>query len=188
MFLSFLSPQNHRAHLEKLIEYCEQGVREGAKLVYGGRQVPRPGLFFMPTIFTGVTDEMYIAKEESFGPIMIISEFPAGGNDSNCFVVLTITQLYPTITIMSLTSLISLLSFSCRSDPQTLTESSVERTGLNLDSHQEFLLMTSVKHFESVKRLRREPVSSIAIIRRMSLLHLVDVSSQVLERIWEKRR
>jgi acyl-CoA reductase-like NAD-dependent aldehyde dehydrogenase len=74
------SPQNHRAHLEKLIEYCEQGVREGAKLVYGGRQVPGPGLFFMPTIFTGVTDEMYIAKEESFGPIMIISEFPAGGN------------------------------------------------------------------------------------------------------------
>ena len=39
-------PQNHRAHLEKLVEYAEIGVKEGAKLVYGGKQVPRPGLFF----------------------------------------------------------------------------------------------------------------------------------------------
>ncbi len=74
-------PQNHRAHLEKLIEYSEIGVKEGAKLIYGGKQVPRPGLYFMPTIFTNVTDNMFIAKEESFGPIMIISTFPDGAVD-----------------------------------------------------------------------------------------------------------
>ncbi len=74
-------PQNHRAHLEKLIEYSEIGVKEGAKLIYGGKQVPRPGLYFMPTIFTNVTDDMYIAKEESFGPIMIISTFTDGAVD-----------------------------------------------------------------------------------------------------------
>lgn len=68
-------PQNHRAHLEKLVEYSAIGVKEGAKLVYGGKQVDRPGLFFTPTIFTEVTDDMYIAKEESFGPIMIVSSF-----------------------------------------------------------------------------------------------------------------
>lgn len=68
-------PQNHRAHMEKLLEYVEIGVKEGARLVYGGRQVSRPGLFFEPTIFTDVTDTMYIAREESFGPIMIISLF-----------------------------------------------------------------------------------------------------------------
>ena len=68
-------PQNHRAHMEKLIEYVELGVKEGAKLLYGGKQVPRPGLYFEPTVFSGVTDEMYIAQEESFGPIMIISVF-----------------------------------------------------------------------------------------------------------------
>src|SRR5688572_13252836 len=39
-------PQNHRVHLEKLVEYCEIGVKEGAKLAYGGFQVKRPGLFF----------------------------------------------------------------------------------------------------------------------------------------------
>jgi len=36
-------PQNHKAHLEKLLKYCETGVKEGATLVYGGRQVRRPG-------------------------------------------------------------------------------------------------------------------------------------------------
>lgn len=36
-------PQNHKAHLDKLLEYCEVGVKEGATLVYGGKQVDRPG-------------------------------------------------------------------------------------------------------------------------------------------------
>jgi formyltetrahydrofolate dehydrogenase len=36
-------PQNHRAHLEKLVEYCDIGKKEGATLVYGGKQVDRPG-------------------------------------------------------------------------------------------------------------------------------------------------
>lgn len=74
-------PQNHKAHLDKLLEYCETGVKEGATLVYGGKQVPRPGFFLEPTIFTDVTDEMFIAKEESFGPVMIISKFEDGDID-----------------------------------------------------------------------------------------------------------
>lgn len=36
-------PQNHKAHLDKLLEYCEIGVKEGATLIYGGKQVDRPG-------------------------------------------------------------------------------------------------------------------------------------------------
>ncbi|XP_072437855.1 cytosolic 10-formyltetrahydrofolate dehydrogenase-like [Chiloscyllium punctatum] len=71
-------PQNHKAHLDKLIEYCATGVKEGATLAYGGKQVPRPGFFFEPTVFTDVQDSMFIAKEESFGPIMIISKFQNG--------------------------------------------------------------------------------------------------------------
>uniref|UniRef100_A0A4W6ERH3 10-formyltetrahydrofolate dehydrogenase n=1 Tax=Lates calcarifer TaxID=8187 RepID=A0A4W6ERH3_LATCA len=59
-------PQNHKAHLDKLLEYCEVGVKEGATLVYGGRQVDRPGFFMEPTVFTDVEDHMFIAKEESF--------------------------------------------------------------------------------------------------------------------------
>lgn len=37
-----------------------------------------PGFFFQPTVFTDVEDHMFIAKEESFGPIMIISRFANG--------------------------------------------------------------------------------------------------------------
>ncbi|EDL91355.1 formyltetrahydrofolate dehydrogenase [Rattus norvegicus] len=75
-------PQNHEAHLRKLVEYCQRGVKEGATLVCGGNQVPRPGFFFQPTVFTDVEDHMYIAKEESFGPIMIISRFADGDVDA----------------------------------------------------------------------------------------------------------
>ncbi|XP_041522550.1 mitochondrial 10-formyltetrahydrofolate dehydrogenase-like [Microtus oregoni] len=74
-------PQNHKAHLEKLLQYCETGVKEGATLVYGGRQVQRSGFFMEPTVFTDVEDHMYLAKEESFGPIMVISKFPNGDID-----------------------------------------------------------------------------------------------------------
>lgn len=37
-------PQNHRAHLEKLIKYCEIGIQQGATLVCGGKQVDMPGI------------------------------------------------------------------------------------------------------------------------------------------------
>ncbi|XP_056604365.1 mitochondrial 10-formyltetrahydrofolate dehydrogenase isoform X1 [Triplophysa dalaica] len=74
-------PQNHKAHLDKLVEYCEIGVKEGATLVYGGKQVDRPGFFMEPTVFTEVEDHMFIAKEESFGPVMVVSKFKDGDVD-----------------------------------------------------------------------------------------------------------
>lgn len=71
-------PQNHLAHLKKLLEFVVVGVEEGAKLECGGRRLRKPGYFFEPTVFTGVEDNMYVAKEESFGPVMIISKFDKG--------------------------------------------------------------------------------------------------------------
>jgi len=68
-------PQNHLKHLQDLVDFCDRGVKEGARLVYGGKRLERKGYFFMPTIFTDVMDDMFIAKEESFGPIMIVSKF-----------------------------------------------------------------------------------------------------------------
>lgn len=38
----------------------------------------RPGLFFEPTVLTGVDDQMFVAQEESFGPIMIVTQFADG--------------------------------------------------------------------------------------------------------------
>lgn len=54
------------------------GVKEGAKLEYGGKRLSRSGYFLEPTIFSNVEDTMFIAKEESFGPIMVISRFKKG--------------------------------------------------------------------------------------------------------------
>ena len=68
-------PQNHRKHLESLVDYCQTGLKEGATLLLGGKQCDMPGLYMEPTIFADVEDTMWIAKEESFGPVMIISKF-----------------------------------------------------------------------------------------------------------------
>lgn len=74
-------PQNHKNHLDKLLEYCAEGEKEGARLVLGGKRVDRKGFFMEPTIFTDVEDHMMLAKEESFGPVMIISTFENGDVD-----------------------------------------------------------------------------------------------------------
>ncbi|XP_039263657.2 cytosolic 10-formyltetrahydrofolate dehydrogenase-like [Styela clava] len=71
-------PQNHKAHLLKLVEYCDTGVKEGAELVYGGKRCDRPGLFMEPSVLINVHDHMYVAKEESFGPVMVVSKFKDG--------------------------------------------------------------------------------------------------------------
>lgn len=75
-------PQNHKAHLDSLVDYCKRGVEDGATLVYGGKQSDRPGLYFEPTVFTDVEDHMFIAQEESFGPVMVISRFSADDIDA----------------------------------------------------------------------------------------------------------
>nr|CDJ97375.1 Formyl transferase and Aldehyde dehydrogenase domain containing protein [Haemonchus contortus] len=68
-------PQNHKAHLDKLVDYVKKSVAGGAKLVLGGERLPRPGLFFPPTILAEVDDDNFAAIEESFGPIMCVSRF-----------------------------------------------------------------------------------------------------------------
>lgn len=68
-------PQNHKAHLDKLVEFVEKALKDGAKLETGGKRLERPGLFFPPTILTNVDDDNFAASEESFGPIMCISKF-----------------------------------------------------------------------------------------------------------------
>ena len=72
-----LSP-SPRAHLDSLLDYVATGVKEGARLVCGGRQVDRKGFFMEPTVLTDVEDHTFVAKEESFGPVMVVSTFENG--------------------------------------------------------------------------------------------------------------
>jgi betaine-aldehyde dehydrogenase len=65
-----------RAQLDKVLSYIELGRTEGATLAYGGRVPDDPrlagGFFIEPTIFTGVTQSMRIAREEIFGPVLSV--------------------------------------------------------------------------------------------------------------------
>ncbi|ANT54993.1 betaine-aldehyde dehydrogenase [Mesorhizobium amorphae] len=61
--------------LEIVKTYIARGIAEGARLVHGGHQLARPGFYLEPTVFADVTDEMTIAREEIFGPVMSVLEF-----------------------------------------------------------------------------------------------------------------
>jgi len=58
--------------LAKIREAIRRGEAEGARLVCGG---PGEGAFVPPTVFAGVTDAMWIAREEIFGPVMSVLAF-----------------------------------------------------------------------------------------------------------------
>ncbi|CAD0197099.1 unnamed protein product [Chrysodeixis includens] len=68
-------PQIDELMMNKVLNYIETGKKEGAKLVTGGKRVGDKGYFIEPTIFTDVTDDMTIAKEEIFGPVQNILKF-----------------------------------------------------------------------------------------------------------------
>lgn len=59
----------------KVTGMIEQAVAEGATLACGGPVAERGGLFVPPTILTGVTPEMTIAREEVFGPVLAVLPF-----------------------------------------------------------------------------------------------------------------
>jgi len=57
------------------MNYIDIGKKEGAKLLTGGKRHGAKGWFVEPTVFADVKDDMTIAKEEIFGPVMSILKF-----------------------------------------------------------------------------------------------------------------
>ncbi len=68
-------PQVDQAQFEKIMEYVDYGKQDGAQCVSGGNRIGDQGYFIEPTLFTGVTDEMRIAREEIFGPVLSVLKF-----------------------------------------------------------------------------------------------------------------
>jgi aldehyde dehydrogenase (NAD+) len=68
-------PQVSEEQFNRVMGFIDSGKREGAKLLCGGSRVGQKGYFIEPTIFTDVNDEMKIAREEIFGPVMNILRF-----------------------------------------------------------------------------------------------------------------
>jgi betaine-aldehyde dehydrogenase len=67
------------AHMQRVLAYIERGRAEGARLILGGERATRgalaKGFFVTPAIFDGCRDDMTIAREEIFGPVMALLEF-----------------------------------------------------------------------------------------------------------------
>lgn len=68
-------PMVSKNQMEIAERYVAKGLEEGATLVYGGKRIEREGFYFEPTIFADVKDDMSIAREEIFGPVMCVLDF-----------------------------------------------------------------------------------------------------------------
>ncbi|MCX7408872.1 MAG: aldehyde dehydrogenase family protein [Planctomycetales bacterium] len=68
-------PQVDADQFNKILSYIDKGKAEGAKCLTGGSRFGNKGFFIEPTIFTEVNDEMSIARDEIFGPVMSILPF-----------------------------------------------------------------------------------------------------------------
>jgi aldehyde dehydrogenase (NAD+) len=68
-------PQIDGTQFDKVMSYIDSGKCEGAELLTGGKRVGNTGYFIEPTVFANVKDEMKIAQEEIFGPVMSIMKF-----------------------------------------------------------------------------------------------------------------
>ncbi|WP_312035779.1 aldehyde dehydrogenase family protein [Gordonia paraffinivorans] len=73
-----VGPLASAEHLARVHGFVTSGKNEGAQLVTGGERVGgelENGFFYRPTVFTEVTDEMTIAREEIFGPVLSIMPY-----------------------------------------------------------------------------------------------------------------
>ncbi|MET9080868.1 aldehyde dehydrogenase family protein [Streptomyces sp. NPDC004237] len=72
-----LGPLSSRAQQERVLGFVRKGIDEGARVVLGGETEPddTPGAYVRPTIFSDVTREMTIHREEIFGPVLAIEPY-----------------------------------------------------------------------------------------------------------------
>jgi len=68
-------PVISKAQYDRVWGYIEAGKQEGAKVAVGGEKRKTKGYFVDPTIFTDITSEMKIVKEEIFGPVLSVGRF-----------------------------------------------------------------------------------------------------------------
>ena len=65
----------NKVQIEKVEGYVEAGRQAGAEMVVGGGRIGNGGLFYTPTIFTGVKPDMSIVRDEIFGPVLAVQTF-----------------------------------------------------------------------------------------------------------------
>jgi len=74
----FVGPMSSKGQKQTVIDYINKGVAEGARLVTGGTEMPdgmTTGFYVKPTVFADVTNDMVIAQEEIFGPVLVMIKY-----------------------------------------------------------------------------------------------------------------
>jgi acyl-CoA reductase-like NAD-dependent aldehyde dehydrogenase len=75
---TFMGPLANREHRDRVENYIKTGAAEGATVALGGKRSTKSpmnkGFYVMPTVITGVKQNMKVAREEIFGPVSIIME------------------------------------------------------------------------------------------------------------------
>lgn len=66
----YIGPLTRPAQLTILEQQVQDALEKGATLVCGGKRLPGPGNYFEPTVLTGVTNQMAVMRDESFGPVI----------------------------------------------------------------------------------------------------------------------
>ena len=72
---SELTPIISKNQLEKVEGYARSGIQQGAEAVHGGQRVNREGYFMEATVLNNVTQDMTVAREEIFGPVLSVLEY-----------------------------------------------------------------------------------------------------------------
>lgn len=70
-----IGPLIHERHFQKVCSYFEYAVEDGARIAAGGSAVEGEGNFVKPTLFTGASNDMRIAQQEIFGPVLTAIPF-----------------------------------------------------------------------------------------------------------------
>lgn len=70
-----MGPMVSRPHLEKVLDYINVGAAEGATIVTGGKAADMDGYFVEPTVLADVESSMTVAREEIFGPVLVVQPF-----------------------------------------------------------------------------------------------------------------
>ncbi|GBD71964.1 aldehyde dehydrogenase [Tetragenococcus halophilus subsp. halophilus] len=67
-----VGPMVSEDQMNTVLDYIQIGIDEGANVFLGGNRLNRKGYFIEPTVFTDVTNDMTIAQEEIFGPVLVV--------------------------------------------------------------------------------------------------------------------
>ena len=74
----FVGPMSSAGQRQSVLDYIDQAITDGARLVTGGTEMPEglsKGNYVRPTIFADVTNDMTIAQEEVFGPVLVMIKY-----------------------------------------------------------------------------------------------------------------